>query len=172
MSVMASKTVKTLALATALATTLSATRPAQASGCWSATEASALKVRQMQIFLMVSALQCTVRGDTQLRAAYNRFAKNSSGEMQANAALLKARFVADHGTGGAAQFDQYLTRLANNFSADPSAASDCGRLASVADEAATQNAAGLTSLAARLFPDRDRTLSCTAPSQLAGLKAE
>ncbi len=172
MSVMASKTFKTIVLAATLAISVTAIRPAQASGCWTASEASALKVRQMQIFLMVSALQCTVRGDRQMHAAYNRFAKNSSREMQENAAILKARFVADHGTGGAAQFDHYLTKLANNFSADPSASSDCGKVADVADEAASQNAAGLTTLAARLFPDRDQTLACTAPGQLAGLTGE
>jgi hypothetical protein len=150
----------------------SAPAGAASSSCWSPAEASALKVRQMQVFLMVSALQCTVRGDKQMRSAYNRFAQNSRAELQDNAAVLKARFMADHGSSGGAQFDQYLTRLANNFSADPSASADCARVASLASDAAGQNAAGLAALAHQLFPEPDRTLACTSPARLAGLKID
>ncbi len=164
---------KTTLVAGLLATlSLLTTVPAQASGCWTASETAALKVRQMQVFLMVSALQCTLRGDSQMRAAYNRFAKNSQSEMQTNAMRLKSRWVADHGTGGQAQFDRYLTQLANNFSRDPSASSDCAKLAHVADQAAQTNAAGLEQIAAQIFPGQDSTLACTPAARLAGLKNE
>jgi hypothetical protein len=159
-------------LVTAASLLASAVPAAAGSSCWSATEATALKVRQMQVFLMVSALQCTVRGDKQMRSAYNRFAHNSRTELQQNAAVLKARFAADHGSAGPAQFDHYLTRLANNFSADPSASADCARVASLANDAAGQNADGLRTLAHQLFPEPDRTLGCISPARLAGLKID
>jgi hypothetical protein len=179
MRIMASQTIRTTVAMSALVATILTSVPAQANGvvlrsaCWSPAETSALKVRQMQVFLMVSALQCTLRGDTGMRASYNRFIKNSARELTGNAALLKARYAADHGAGGVTQFDRYMTQLANNFSADPAASSDCSRVANVAEAAAGENADGLARIASHLFPDADRTVkACVAPSRLAGLKIE
>jgi hypothetical protein len=178
MRIMASPKIKTAVGAITLAATTLVSWPAQASGtltggCWSAQDTSALKVRQMQVFLMVSALQCTLRHDTHLRAAYNRFVKNSDRALAANAAALKSRYTADHGAGGQVQFDRYMTQLANNFASDPGASADCEKIAGVADAAASENAGGLARIAAQLFPDADRTVNaCAAPGRLAGLKIE
>jgi hypothetical protein len=172
MSIMTPHALRTTLTACMIAATISTAAPAQSAGvvlrsCWSPAEASALKVRQMQVFLMVSALQCTLRGDTRMRTSYNRFIKNSARELTSNADVLKARYAADHGASGVAQFDRYMTQLANNFSADPSASSDCGRVSAVAEAAAGENADGLAALASQIFPDADRTVNaCAAPSRL------
>jgi hypothetical protein len=173
MNVMASKTAKAIAAIACLGSVLLSSRPAQASACWSPAETGALKVRQMQVYLMVTSLQCTMRGDANMRTAYNRYVRNSGPELVTNAAVLKIRFAADHGGQGVAQFDRYMTQLANGFASDPVAAADCARVSAVADQAAGENAAGLIDLANQLFPDADRSdPACTSPSRLAGLKID
>lgn len=135
-----------LIAATALAAILIAS-PARAA-CWSDSEVSAAKVRDLETMLMVSALRCRATGSDFL-ADYNAFVRGSRAALTRVNDALRAHFVAEVGAREALNaYDRYVTTVANRYGAG-AAGLGCSDLAAITQAARAEgdNYAGLSRLA-------------------------
>jgi hypothetical protein len=102
-----------LAAATAA---LLATSPASAA-CWTDSEVSAARVRDMETMLMVSALRCRASGYDVL-ASYNQFVRESRPALTQVNDRLRGHFAAAVGqTQALNAYDRYVTGIANRYGA-------------------------------------------------------
>ncbi len=140
--------------------------------CWSPPQAAALKLRRLQVMMMVSALQCRMRGDTAMADAYNHFARTQGPALsQANTVLMR-RYVADHGARAQRQLDSDVTQIANGYAAAPPSDTECADRAALARTAAETSDTQLATLAVQQFSGPDQLLPCVMTNRLAGLKLE
>lgn len=86
--------------------------PALANACLRPEERSALEVRALQSYLMVSALNCQ-RGES-----YNQFVRRFGSELGAATRATNAYFQRAHGGQGRTRFDAHNTNTANEHSED------------------------------------------------------
>lgn len=86
--------------------------PALANACLRPEERSALDVRALRTYLMVSALNC------QKGESYNQFVRRFGGELGAAERLAQAHFSRAHGGQARTRLDSYNTNLANEHSED------------------------------------------------------
>jgi hypothetical protein len=86
--------------------------PALANACIRPDERSALEVRSLQTYLMVSALNCQ-RGES-----YNQFVRRFGSELTSANRTSDAYFRRAHGGQGRTRFDSHNTNLANEHSED------------------------------------------------------
>ena len=86
--------------------------PALANACIRPDERSALEVRSLQTYLMVSALNCQ-RGES-----YNQFVRRFGSELGAAERAATAHFTRAYGGQGRTRLDAYNTNLANEHSED------------------------------------------------------
>lgn len=89
---------------------------AQASTCWYPEEARAAQVRGLQTMLMVGTLRCRHHSRAS-EYLYTDFIENQRGTLDANNAILKARFERESGYDrGQGAYDRFATTLANQYS--------------------------------------------------------
>lgn len=89
---------------------------AQASACWYPEEARAAQVRGLQTMLMVGTLRCRHHSRAS-EYLYTDFIDNQRGTLDANNAILKARFERESGYArGQGAYDRFATALANQYS--------------------------------------------------------
>ncbi len=74
-------------------------------------ERSALNVRLLQSDMMVAALSCQLRDD------YNAMVRRFGPELARHGSDLRGLFARTYGSGGEAELNKYVTRLANESSA-------------------------------------------------------
>jgi len=86
--------------------------PVLANTCLRPEERSALEVRALQSYLMVSALSCQ-RGES-----YNQFVRRFGNELGVAARATSGYFQRAHGGQGRTRFDSHNTNLANEHSED------------------------------------------------------
>lgn len=105
------------------------TSTAHAAGsCWHPHEAKAAQLRDLQIKLMVGTLQCRTKNSYAV-SLYNTFITKQRGILDANAQVLKTRFLREEGAkGGQAAYDRYATALANANSADSGSSDYCSNM--------------------------------------------
>lgn len=118
--------------------------------CWTAREASAAQLREMQTMLMVATLRCrAARMD--ITADYDDFVV-SQRDMLAHANIvIKQHFATEGGT--QADYDRFTTWLANGFGDDETTSGSCAEAAMLAHDGAMVAPAALEPMAgARLFP--------------------
>lgn len=109
--------------------------PVQA-GCWSAQEASAGTIRDLQTMLMVATLRCQA-AHTDITADYNVFLGANKATIQKLNERLKTHFIKAAGpAGGQRAYDSFVTTLANAYGAQASTAEICGATAALEREAA------------------------------------
>lgn len=109
--------------------------PVQA-GCWSAQEASAGTIRDLQTMLMVATLRCQA-AHTDITADYNLFLGANKTTIQTLNERLKTHFIKAAGpAGGQRAYDSFVTTLANAYGAQASTAEICGATAALEREAA------------------------------------
>ncbi len=125
--------------------------PMQAQArCWTAREASAAQLREMQTMLMVAALRCRA-SRIDITADYDDFVA-SQREVLAHANIVIKQHFADEG-GTQADYDRFATSLANGFGDDPTTEGSCAEAAMLAHDGSMVSPAALEPLAAaRLFP--------------------
>ena len=118
--------------------------------CWTAREASAAQLREMQTMLMVAALRCrAARMD--ITADYDDFVASQRETLAHANIVIKQHFADDGGT--QADYDRFATSLANDFGDDPTSEGSCAEAAMLAHDGAMVSPAALEPLAAaRLFP--------------------
>lgn len=124
---------------------------AEASRCWYPDEARAAQVRGLQTMLMVGTLQCRHRS-RQSEHLYTDFIESQRGALDANSAILKARFERENGYGGGqVDYDRFGTALANRYSEQLNGPADCAtvhRFAWLAARAGRQELLRLADLVA------------------------
>lgn len=86
--------------------------PALANACMRPEERSALDVRALRTYLMVSALNC------QKGESYNQFIRRFGRELNAADRTAAAHFTRAYGGQSRTRLDQYNTNLANEHSED------------------------------------------------------
>ncbi len=100
-----------MGLAAAVAVSLGAVAPAQASG----TLGNAEKLRRLDIMLMVTSLRCRTTADN-FSAEYGRFTTNHLGELNQASDQLRADLAQRHGhVGSARALDRISTVMANAY---------------------------------------------------------
>ena len=110
-------------------------QPANAAmGCWTANEASALRLKDMQSRLMVATLRCNAMGFKN-SAAYNEFILANRAALGEANRSVKARFTAAFGKSWQREYDRFNTSLANAYGAAPTDAAICAETARLAREA-------------------------------------
>lgn len=131
---------KSVAFAAALAaSSLLASVPAQAAGCWGPRAVDAAKLRNLDIMLMVTALHCR-KGADNFQPAYHDFAAAHQGELNAANAVL--RDALGEGPGGATRaLDKMSVVIANSFGTGHPEMG-CAQLASVARDLAVTRVPG------------------------------
>jgi len=118
--------------------------------CWTAREASAAQLREMQTMLMVAALRCRA-GRMDITADYDDFVASQRETLAHANIVIKQHFADDGGT--QADYDRFATSLANDFGDDPTSEGSCAEAAMLAHDGAMVSPAALEPLAAaRLFP--------------------
>lgn len=96
--------------------------------CWYPNEVKAAQLRDLQIKLMVGTLQCRSKNSSAV-GQYNAFITKQRGLLDANAQILKTRFLRENGAKyGQAAYDRYATALANENSADSGASDYCANI--------------------------------------------
>jgi hypothetical protein len=121
--------------AAAVTAMLLAMAPANA-GCWSADQASAAQIRDLQSHLMVATLKCQV-AHIDLTADYNAFISGNRTAIGAINTRLKAHFIrADGPIYGQQAYDRFTTSLANAYGASRTNADTCENARALAQEAA------------------------------------
>ncbi len=147
----------------AIAVLFAVASPAAATPlCPTATELTALQFRQLQIELMVAALDCD-GGTFDYRGTYAVFIQHARPGLAENARKLRAMF-ARNGMDAAA-IDRYQTDLATNAELESRSLPDyCGSLASVMADVARLDPAGLTAYAARTYPAPYGANACATPT--------
>ncbi|WP_137123859.1 hypothetical protein [Roseomonas sp. HF4] len=86
--------------------------PALANACLRPEERSALDIRALRTYLMVTALNC------QKGESYNQFIRRFTGELGAAERAAVAHFTRSFGGRGRTQLDGYNTEMANEHSED------------------------------------------------------
>lgn len=130
--------------------------------CPTATELSAMQVRQLQTELMVAALDCD-GGPFDYRGTYAVFIQRSRPGLAENARQLRAMF-ARNGMDAAA-IDRYQTDLATNAELKSRTLPGfCSGLASMMAQAARLTPAGLIAYAAQTYPAPYGAKACAAPA--------
>jgi hypothetical protein len=121
--------------------------------CWSGEPEAAATIRDLQSKLMVGTLQCRAIG-IDILEPYNGFVRTNRETIQAANAVLKVHF-AKNGSGAAqAQYDSFVTALANAYGAAPTNQQVCADLAGLAAaaDAAGGDIAKLIEVAGRAGP--------------------
>lgn len=108
--------ISTLRLCAALYVALAAPAIA-APACLTPEEASAVQVRQFHTRLQVAALKCSDPG-WGLRDRYNAYVTAFGGSLSANAKALRAALSRTGLARTEAQFDRFITRIANRASGE------------------------------------------------------
>ncbi|WP_337997601.1 hypothetical protein [Oleispirillum naphthae] len=108
--------VSTLRLCAAFYVALAAPAIA-APACLTLEEASAVQVRQFHTRLQVAALKCSDPG-WGLRDRYNAYVTQFGGSLSANAKALRAALSRTGVARSDAQFDRFITRIANRASGE------------------------------------------------------
>ena len=88
------------------------------TGCLSADETRAEKVRLLQTQLMVGALKCRGGEDIGQRGHYNTFVRTYKPDLASTAKVLQGHFQRQHGTSHQRMLDEYITAMANQVSAE------------------------------------------------------
>jgi len=150
------------AAALALAATGAAV-PAQAQGhCWAEREVAAAQVREMQTMLMVAALRCQA-AHIDISAAYNSFLTTQKDAIEHANLVIKRHFAAAGGQ--QADYDHFVTLLANGFGDDQTSEATCGEASALARDATASAPDGVEALAiARVFPTALPDGDCAVPS--------
>ena len=133
------KVMKVAALAAAMAMAC-APLPAQAAGCWAAQDIAAAKVRDLQTMLMVATLRCRADG-MDVSADYNDFVVANRDAITAMNQRLKAHFWAAGSVDGQAQYDRFVTALANAYGDDDTGGDSCAEASAVSREAVSAGSA-------------------------------
>lgn len=149
-------------IAAALALLL-VTQPAAAATlpCQTPTELAAMQLRQLQVELMVAALNCH-GGPFDYSGTYATFIRNARPDLARNAQQLRGMFTrAGMGDGA---IDRYQTELSNSAQVKSLSDQDyCGRLASIMADAARLPPTELGPYAARMIPAPLGAKVCPAP---------
>lgn len=119
-----------------------AAMPVQAV-CWTDSAAEATQVRMLQTRLMVATLKCQTAG-IDITAPYNDFVRAKRDVLAGVNTRIKAHFAAEAAGAGAdaagqAEYDRFVTSLANAFGADKTSADTCAAAAALAIDAAGGN---------------------------------
>ena len=129
--------------------------------CQTPTELAAMQLRQLQIELMVAALNCR-GGNIDYSGTYAIFVRNARPDLARNAQQLRAMFA--RAGMGAEAIDHYQTELSNNAQIKSLSGHEyCGRVASVMADVAQLPAAELGAYAARAIPAPFGSKACAAP---------
>ncbi len=112
--------------------------------CWSESDVTAAKIRDMETMLMVASLRCRA-GNPHMLSAYNAFVRQSRPALTRVNEQLRSHFAQ---SGGLNAYDRYVTAIANRYGAGADGL-DCGDFASILDAAAAEGGsfAGLARLA-------------------------
>ncbi len=130
--------------------------------CPTATELSAMQFRQLQIELMVAALDCD-DGTFDYPGTYAVFVQHARPGLAENARQLRAMFARNGMDAGA--IDRYQTDLATNAEIKSRTLPDyCGSLASTMAQVARLAPAELAVYAARTYPAPYGAKTCPAPA--------
>lgn len=133
--------------------------------CRNQTDLAALQLRQLQIELMVAALNCPAES-FDYGGTYAAFVGNARLVLVTNARQLRDMF-SRAGLGEGA-IDHYQTELSNNAQVKSLADRDyCSRLAATMSDAARLSPATLGTYAARLYPRPLGSGRCAAPVEAA-----
>jgi hypothetical protein len=154
---MVNKLVASLALAA-----MGAAAPAQAA-CWTARDAGAAQVREMQTMLMVAALRCRA-AHIDISADYDGFVIAQKDAITAANLVIKQHFAAQGGN--QADYDRFATSLANGFGDDATTEATCAEAAALAHDGSAAAPAQLQQVAdARVFPASLPGGVCEAPAR-------
>jgi hypothetical protein len=135
--------------------------PVQA-GCWTARDAGAAQVREMQTMLMVAALRCRA-AHIDISADYDGFVIAQKDAIAAANLVIKQHFAAQGGS--QADYDRFATSLANGFGDDATTEATCAEAALLAHDGSAAAPAQLTQVAeARVFPASLPGGVCDAPA--------
>jgi hypothetical protein len=108
--------------------------PAQAA-CWTADEASAAGIRQLQSMLMVTALRCQAAGEGMM-VDYNQFVSANRQAIMAENDRIRTHFIHAQGAVlGQHAYDSFTTSMANGYGAGEGAPTSCNGAADLAREA-------------------------------------
>ncbi len=99
---------------------------AQASSCWSGVEQAAAKVRNLQLRLVDATLKCQMAG-IDITPSYNEFVRANRATLQGANDVLRARL-------GEAEYDRFVTSLANGTAGGGTDAASCAQAAATADQ--------------------------------------
>lgn len=134
-----------------------------ASICLRDIEEDALRIRQFHIELMVAALKCG-NDAYGIRDRYGRYVKAHGGTLSGNARDLRSYFNRSYGRDSSRQFDQFITRLANDASIRSQGVAtycqDAGKWLDAVN--AVETLEGLRSLAVAATPFRNEFSRCDA----------
>lgn len=135
--------------------------PAQA-GCWTARDAGAAQVREMQTMLMVAALRCRA-AHIDISADYDGFVIAQKDAIAAANLVIKQHFAS--AGGNQADYDRFATSLANGFGDDATTEATCAEAAALAHDGSAAAPAQLQQVAeARVFPASLPGGVCYAPA--------
>jgi hypothetical protein len=127
--------------------------PAYAQSCVITAVQSSAKVRELQSVLMVGALQCRAVPGSTVIADYNRFIAAHKVALQNHNNALRAHFMRSALKTGAADFDQFTTRLANANASSASSAGFCTMIGQLVQAAADVPSEQLADFAAQMLPE-------------------
>lgn len=145
-----------------------------ASICLRDVEEDAFRIRQFHIELMVAALKCG-NDFYGIRDRYGRYVKAHGGTLSVNARDLRDYFNRSYGRDSSRQFDQFITRLANDASVRSQGVAtycqDAGKRLDAVN--AVETFEGLKSLAVAATPFQEGFSRCDAasPSPAGGQRA-
>lgn len=135
--------------------------------CWEQREVAAARLQQFKTMLLVGALHCR---DVQpyIMADYNHFLRSKRGFINANAQVVRDRFVRKFGpTYGLTAFSDYETSLGNRLAQTDYDGYRCEMIGNYARLAADVSEAGLMDLA--YSTDEESQLAvCTSAMRYAG----
>lgn len=132
---------------------LAAGAPARATSCWRNDAASAARIREFQSMLMVETLRCRSSG-TDISGIYDAFVTAERPVFAITNAALRGHFGA--GDAGAADYDHFITSLANAYGAGGGHDIGCDAAASLAQAAAAAGSEdALLAFAGTSVPARD-----------------
>lgn len=99
---------------------------AQAATCWNGVEQAAAKVRNLQLRLMDATLRCQMTG-VDITPAFNEFVRANRTALQGANEVLRARM-------GEAEYDRFVTALANGTADATTDEASCAAAAATADQ--------------------------------------
>ena len=135
--------------------------PAAMLQCQTPTELAAMQLRQLQIELMVAALNCH-GGTFDYSGTYAIFVRNARPDLARNAQLLRAMFA--RAGMGAEAIDHYQTELSNNAQVKSLSGQEyCGRVASILADVAQLPVTELGGYATRTIPAPFGSKACAPP---------